>query len=162
MAADLLIHHQDGSVQTIPLADIQNIGYLEMETSLQILITNGTDVEILLSDIQKLTYGNLVGISEKELELIETFTLIRSYPNPFNSSTTIEFDLPNPGKIEAAIYNIFGQKVKTLSDQHFPSGHTKISWAGDSDSGLSVASGAYICKVNFDNNQLVTRLMYVK
>ncbi|MDP8204179.1 MAG: choice-of-anchor Q domain-containing protein, partial [Candidatus Tenebribacter mawsonii] len=62
--------------------------------------------------------------------IIPKITQISNYPNPFNPSTTIKLDLAESGKIELAIYNIKGQKVKTLLDAYSSKGHFEIIWRG--------------------------------
>jgi len=68
---------------------------------------------------------------------------INSYPNPFNMSTTVVFDLPNTGNANISIYNISGQKVRSLIDGLYSPGHYSITWDGRTDRGLPAQSGIY-------------------
>lgn len=72
-----------------------------------------------------------------------TTELLGNYPNPFNPTTTIKFNLENKAKINLGIYNIKGQKVKTLIDEERKAGLHQISWNGLDDNGNSVSSGVY-------------------
>ena len=74
--------------------------------------------------------------------------LYQNHPNPFNPSTTIEFSLQNDSKVELTIYNIEGQKIKTLAQNKFTNGSHSITWDGDSKSGKTVSSGIYYYKLN--------------
>ena len=65
--------------------------------------------------------------------VIPEVTQISNFPNPFNPSTTIKLDLAESGKIELAVYNIKGQKVKTLMDAYSVKGHFEIIWRGIDD-----------------------------
>ncbi len=66
-----------------------------------------------------------------------------NYPNPFNSTTSINVELPYPEVVKISIYNITGQKIKTLANRKFPEGKTQVVWDSKSDSGVSMASGIY-------------------
>jgi tetratricopeptide (TPR) repeat protein len=69
--------------------------------------------------------------------------LHRNYPNPFNPSTTISFSIPEQSKIQIMIYNIKGQKVKTVTNESFDKGIHSVVWNGVDDSGRNVSSGVY-------------------
>jgi hypothetical protein len=97
------------------------------------------------------------GISNIQLPM--TNTQITNYPNPFNPSTTIKLDLTEPGKIELAIYNIKGQKVKTLMDAYSTKGHFEITWNCKDDYGKSVSSGQYFVKLKQNGEELIASKM---
>lgn len=70
-----------------------------------------------------------------------------NYPNPFNPSTTIEFSIQNPGKTSLGVYNLRGQKVRTLVNEHLGRGLHKVSWNGQDDQGREVGSGIYLLRM---------------
>mgnify|MGYP001035805633 CR=1 FL=1 len=72
------------------------------------------------------------------------YALYQSFPNPFNSSTRIGFDLPRAGRVEIAVYNLLGQEVRLLVSGIQPGGHNSITWDGRDGSGRSVPSGPYL------------------
>jgi len=74
------------------------------------------------------------------------FALEQNYPNPFNPTTNIKFDVPKRTNVNISVFNVLGQKVRTLVDQDFAPGSYEVDWAGDSDSGSKVASGIYFYK----------------
>ena len=76
------------------------------------------------------------------------FALFQNYPNPFNPTTNIEFLLPRSGQVEIEIFNILGQKVRTLVDQRLKAGHKVVDWDGKDDSGEEVSSGIYFYRMN--------------
>ena len=76
--------------------------------------------------------------------LPETFALHQNYPNPFNPVTTINYDLPEPGRVHIVIYNILGKQVRTLVNDHQDAGYRSIRWNGTSDNGQRAAAGMYI------------------
>lgn len=78
------------------------------------------------------------------LDLIPAVTeLTGNYPNPFNPSTNIKFSLKDDSKVSLIIYNIRGQKVKTLVNDNMQAGYHSIVWNGRDDNGKSVSSGVY-------------------
>lgn len=78
------------------------------------------------------------------------FELFQNYPNPFNPETVIRYHLPSASQVELAIYNILGQKVRTLVNSTLKPGAHKISWNGRNDAGVAVASGVYIYRLQAD------------
>ena len=82
-----------------------------------------------------------------EDEIIPNKMELSNYPNPFNPTTTIEFSIQNDSKIELSVYNIKGQKVKTLINNHLEKGNHSIIWSGNDESGRSMSSGIYNYKL---------------
>ncbi len=76
-----------------------------------------------------------------------TFALDQNFPNPFNPTTTIRFALPEPGLVTVEIYNIMGQKVKTLISDNMEAGYHQVVWDATNDYGSPVASGIYIYRM---------------
>lgn len=74
--------------------------------------------------------------------------LFSVYPNPFNPETTIAFDVKQEGKVELAVYNLKGQKVKNLCNDVMTAGRKQIVWNGTNSNNKSVASGIYFMKLN--------------
>ena len=100
--------------------------------------------------------GDPQSIDENVINIPE-ITQISNYPNPFNPSTTIKLDLAESGKIELVIYNIKGQKVKTLMDAYSAKGHFEIIWKGVDDNKRSVASGQYFIKLKVNGREKAVR-----
>ncbi len=74
----------------------------------------------------------------------EAFQLHQNYPNPFNAGTTISLDVPaNAGSFEVSVFNVRGQKVKTLFSGSAQPGLLKLHWDGNDSSGRTVGSGVY-------------------
>jgi hypothetical protein len=74
-----------------------------------------------------------------------------SYPNPFNTSTTIEYYIPDigarPTQVQLVIYDILGRKVATLVNENQYSGKHLIRWDGRSGTGYAVSSGVYFARL---------------
>ena len=76
------------------------------------------------------------------------------YPNPFNLSTSLFYNVPSAGFLEIEIYNIYGQFVKRLISEEHTAGLFEVKWNGESENASQVASGIYIIKT-FHNYELV-------
>ncbi len=72
---------------------------------------------------------------------------LRNYPNPFNPETTIMFSLAKEQPVELAIYNLKGQKVRTLYRDIAPQGETRVTWHGTDENDKAVSSGVYLMKL---------------
>ena len=75
------------------------------------------------------------------------FRLLQNYPNPFNPETEIAYQISVPGQVQLAIYNILGQKVKTLMDGYQEAGFYRTRWDGTADTGAQIASGIYFYRL---------------
>jgi hypothetical protein len=103
--------------------------------------------------------GPIVGIAQNgnEPEIPTHFAVHPNYPNPFNPTTTIAYDLPRSGKVEVAVYNILGQKVATLVSGAQKAGRYKVQLDAS-----QWASGLYFFRVQYDGQQVVRKMLLVK
>ena len=76
--------------------------------------------------------------------------LIGNYPNPFNPLTKISFNVLIESKVLINVYNIKGQKIKTLLDEEKPAGTHQIEWDATDDNNKAVASGLYFYEMRID------------
>lgn len=109
------------------------------------------------------TLGTNQGIYEKP-DMPDFFFLANS-PNPFNYQTEIQFSLNTITRLEISIYNIKGEKVKTLVKAEFNKGLHSKTWNGKDDKNQTVSSGIYFVKMKeFENNAIsqVEKIMFIK
>lgn len=93
----------------------------------------------------------VTAINESQPQQPWEFLLAQNYPNPFNPVTTIEYSLPVNGKVNLEIFNVLGEKVKTLVNKNQTSGNYSIQWNGRNSSGNVVSSGVYFYRLKTDN-----------
>jgi hypothetical protein len=87
-------------------------------------------------------------VSGKEIPLIPvTFRLYQNVPNPFNPATVIRFDLPTATHVKLYIYNVKGERIATVVDQHMTEGRKEVGWIAVDDRGRSTASGIYFYRL---------------
>jgi len=79
----------------------------------------------------------------------DDFRLV-NHPNPFNPETTISYSIPEDSNVELSVYNIKGQKVRTLVKDKVDRGNHSIIWKGINDSEDSISSGVYFYKLAVD------------
>ncbi|OGC95388.1 MAG: hypothetical protein A2W25_10440 [candidate division Zixibacteria bacterium RBG_16_53_22] len=85
-----------------------------------------------------------------------------NYPNPFNSSTTLIFDLPADGPVELVIYDILGAQVRKLADGEYASGRHKLTWDGRNKGGELAAGGIYFSVLRHGGREKSIKLLYLK
>jgi hypothetical protein len=100
-------------------------------------------------------------VVEKSLDLTkpETIELEQNYPNPFNPATTLAYSLPKSGQVVLEIYNIFGQKVRTLVNLQQPAGIYRMVWNSDDEYGRLVSAGLYLYSLRVDNQLIASKKM---
>jgi len=106
--------------------------------------------------------SGVTGIMDDPSELPKTFAVSPNYPNPFNPSTTIKYQLPQSGDVNLTIYNVLGQRVRALVDARIEAGYHSIEWDGRNDAGAQVASGIYIYRFSADNYLKVQKMILMK
>jgi len=90
----------------------------------------------------------ITGVKELPEKLVsDEFHLTQSYPNPFNSYTVIQYQLPVKETVTLVIYNLLGREIRQLQGDEQSAGTYKIVWDGKGDYGSNVASGIYICRL---------------
>ena len=116
-------------------------------------------------EVQSITF-DVVSVDDFENILSKIpIKLMQNYPNPFNSmnsQTTIKFELKRSGKTEIAIYNIKGQKVKTLLDEELNLGKHTLIWNGNDEKGNKVANGIYLYKVTQNHETKVKKMILIQ
>jgi hypothetical protein len=85
-----------------------------------------------------------------------------SYPNPFNPSTTVSFELPREGRARVDAFDARGRHVATLVDEPKPAGRFQVQWLGRDDRGTALGSGVYYLRLNHPSGEEVERVTLVK
>lgn len=91
--------------------------------------------------------------------LPEEFTMYQNFPNPFNPATNIVYDLTEAGFVKLNVYNILGQRVRTLVNSFQEANRHQINWDGLDDSGNVLPSGVYVYKVEAGDNVQIKKMI---
>ncbi len=102
------------------------------------------------------------GPIEAEAPLPTDFRLAENFPNPFNPTTTIRFDLPKVAQVKLEVYNVLGQKVKTMINQEMEPGYHEMMWDSNNDQGMRVSSGVYYYRLTAGDFHDVKKMALVK
>jgi glutamyl endopeptidase len=89
-------------------------------------------------------------------------SIIYNYPNPFNATTTISYDLPSAGDVNLEIYNLAGQKVATLVDGYMDSGQHTVNWNASLAGQASYSSGVYFYRLTTGGEVFTKRMTLLK
>ena len=92
----------------------------------------------------------------------ESYTLNQNYPNPFNPVTQISFDAGVSGDVSIIVYDILGNKVKTIMSGFVTPGNYVASWDATDESGNNVSSGVYIYSLISPEQTISKRMLLVK
>ena len=133
-----------------------------LSAEIMIVHTISGDYEFDISDIN---YINFDPVSAEDFEMLFSkipIRFLKNYPNPFNPTTNIQFDLTQTGRTKVEIYNIRGQKVKTLLCQELDAGVHNVTWYGKDENEKRVASGVYLYKVSVNKLEKIKKMIMLK
>ena len=136
--------------------------------------TTGSGPSVVFDSLTQLLYGTgwdslatsppgciridyLTGIEGNENELPTVYKLYNNYPNPFNPSTTIKYDLPNNTFVKLSVYDVLGKLVTELVKQDMTAGRYEANWDAS-----SYASGAYFYKLETKSFTDMKKMILVK
>ncbi len=154
-------------------------GYMDMTLKFdhrEILAALGTvqDGEMRVLTLTGMTYDSIPimgqdcvviihkGAAKLSAETPTEFSLSSNYPNPFNPETNISFTLPERTQVTLIIYNILGERVKTLVNRDMEAGIHTIHWDGADGSGNSIASGIYFYKLSAGDFTATKKMVLTK
>ena len=106
--------------------------------------------------------AQMVSNLDETLPPLDDHLQVSVYPNPFNPETTISFDLAEQGFVTIEVFNIKGQKVKTLARDSLAPGHHTFVWNGTDNNGKSVSSGVYFYKMSTPDHISTQKMLLLK
>jgi hypothetical protein len=127
--------------------------------------TDGTSIGYAVSAIREITFSGVpTSVKEQDLmqKVLSSFKLYQNFPNPFNPTTTIQYDIPRSGEVNIAVYDIQGRLVRTFASHTQQAGSHAIVWDARNNGGVNVSSGTYFCRIDFNNSFLVRKLVLLK
>ena len=149
---------------TIPAGETVTVSVIMDASDLEENIYNGSltiDASDINGDLPQVvvpvTLDVNTAITEKDGGLPQAFALSQNYPNPFNAKTSIEFALPEAGKVDLSIYNMLGQKVATLVSGELLAGYHSVIWDAS-----DITSGVYFYKITAGDKTEVHEMTLLK
>lgn len=92
----------------------------------------------------------------------QVYALQQNFPNPFNPGTTIQYSLPEAGPVSLKVYDIAGQMVRHLVNQHQNAGSHQAVWDGLDASGAPTANGVYIYELRAGEFRALRKMLLIK
>ena len=145
---------------------------LNLSTSFILSIVNFSELNIQLWEPGNNYYDSLVtvgalqqitalSVNKKMLEPV-FFDLYQNFPNPFNSSTNIKYELFKSGRVKIVIINSKGEEVRSIINRYHHVGEYFIQWDGMDNQGINMASGIYFYKIISDRRIKTQKMIYLK
>ena len=107
-------------------------------------------------------HGGTLDVSEKNSLVPNEVVISQNYPNPFNPETTLQYSIPADGLVSIKVYDILGNKIKTLIEQWKSAGaHTEM-WNGQNDNSQAVSSGVYFYQIKVGDKQVTKKMIFAK
>ena len=101
-------------------------------------------------------------VADGLMEGPSVFRLYSNYPNPFNPTTVIAYDLPRDVRVTLRVYDTLGREVRTLVDERQTQGRYSVSWDGRDDRGMGVSSGLYFYRIVAGKNVFTKKCVLTK
>ena len=127
-----------------------------------VLATDGKDTLKVTGDDRVLFVNRYDYLSIAAEGVPLKFALHENYPNPFNPTTTLRFDLPEVSDITLTIYNMLGQKVRTFDYQNTSAGYHSVTWDATNDYGDPVGAGVYLYQLRADQFVKTRKMVLLK
>lgn len=154
---------------TIYLLDVEGPGSIQSATTrntaenlflVDDYLVSNEDHWINIYDLS--AFWTRVDDPEPGTSLPTTITLHAAYPNPFNSSTILDYTLPVGSTIRLDVVDLLGRQVRLLDQRFSVAGRHSVYWDGLSDQGFPLASGSYLIRLNANNQQTVRKVTLLK
>ena len=101
-------------------------------------------------------------LSTEENLIPNEYALHQNFPNPFNPTTTIRYDLPNEEDVSIIIFDVTGRNIRSLINQNQSAGYHRIQWDAKNDLGEPVSAGMYIYILYAGDHRSVKKMVLLK
>ena len=148
--------------KTLPISDLPVFKF-EIIAENNGLVSDITLAKAVVADSRgnsmEINFGNRVASTSIQPR---AYALYQNYPNPFNPVTTIRYDLPIASRVTIQIYNVLGQRVRTLLDREESAGRHHIQWDGRNNSGYELSTGIYFMRFKANDFIRHQKMLLVK
>jgi hypothetical protein len=158
------IHKTDASTDEIEIALIENIEFTQTPVEIMFIYKiDGTIYEIETALIENISFNITTSIDNTfELSSAISIGFLNNSPNPFNPSTTISFELNEPGFTKIEIFNIKGEKIETVLEATLTIGLHEVNWCGIDNTNKISSSGIYFYKISVNGKQKFSKMLLLK
>ncbi len=108
-----------------------------------------------------ITVQNANDVNDNQSSVLE-YKLNQNFPNPFNPSTTITYELKSTTEVDITIFDLLGRKIRTLLHGQESAGNHQLQWDGTDERGKKAASGIYFCRMNAEHFSDVQKMILLQ
>lgn len=126
--------------------------------------TNDGQVHVFsIDEIRMLTFGVPPNVNNQKFNaVIKNFSLLKCYPNPFNTSLAINYSLHIEGTVSVSINDLNGKAIRSMYEGSQSKGNYVLAWDGITNSGSRAQPGIYICTIKFNNQIQTNKIVLIK
>jgi hypothetical protein len=160
-----VFYSRSGDTFKVGLIDVNGEHMISAGLNHLVDITYEGDGEVVLDQALLVdTHGNPMNtkINARGQTVPDQFELLQNYPNPFNPTTEISYNIESSAQVSLEVYNILGQKVKTLVNEKQDAGNYSVVWDSRDDNGDFVASGVYFYRLNAGDFTASKKMLLMK
>ncbi len=121
----------------------------------------GNDWDLTGLYVSKYDFGTIEN-QDEYLTPPQSTLLAQNYPNPFNPTTAIKYSVADAGKVMIDVYNLKGQRVKTLIDEHKAPGTYSVTWDATDNNGKPMSSGVYFYRLRTGKHSTTKKMILMK
>ena len=160
----LLSHDSDFSIELTDKSMVSEYNTVGDETTLIVIAPEGKELFVAEGDFDIVeTYiANNSGTDFVNTSTATEYAILSNYPNPFNPSTTVNYELFAEGFVNLAVYNVVGQEVASLVNGVVGIGQHSAVWNGLDASGNEVSSGVYILQLHTQNEVISSKITLLR
>ena len=115
----------------------------------------------IFASLSEFDYAYPLSVASRKINMPE-FSVLSSYPNPFNESITIRFWVPHGGLVKADIYDLRGRLAAPLISNEFQAGSNTVIWSATNNNDYSMPSGVYFVRFQFENRILRQKIILLR
>ncbi len=160
--AHFMISHRDALISQVQPANIIALHLLSGSIAVIIQQVNDLYPGATIFSVPLQSFSLDVTSVDEADQIPENFSLAQNYPNPFNPGTTIEYSLAHTSSVVLNIYDVLGNKIRTLVNAKQIAGRKTIIWNGRNDEGDLVGSGMYFYELAAENTVQVKKMILIK
>lgn len=112
--------------------------------------------------VQSIDLSSIVVINSPNDNLPKDFELNQNFPNPFNPTTTITFNISQSGNVRLIIYNVLGEQIREIVNGYQLPGEYSVQWDGKNDIGNYVSSGEYLYTIEMEGNIIAKKMLLLR
>lgn len=159
---DTTANQFDVSYEDIMLNIFENMPISRALVTFNVRSTDGIDTTEITGEKRKLFIDRKDYLATDSDLTPSKFVLHENYPNPFNPTTQIRFDLPMVSDVQIIIYNMIGQRIKSFKVNDISPGFHYITWDATNDLGSQVSAGVYLYQIQTNEFVQTKKMILLK